>query len=197
MKKTQRIKKTQLNPWRFLLIVILVYMFGATASFFYFKTKLAFHSPFIEDMESQRLKIEAQKDKNDSLRLYKSWASNVPDSNNTSHKESLLVTAEDIIKKYMDLYEVNVLDLYMDKKGTIYADFGDELRKKFSGDAFEEYQIIAGLYRRIKVNVPDFKSLKILIDGKETESFGGHIDISEPIGEAIEHSYGGNIESTI
>lgn len=197
MKKTQRIRIERMNTRRFLFIIILVYAFGATASFFYFKTKLAFHSPFIDEMESQRLKTESQKDEKDSLRLYKSWALNVPDSNNTSHKESFLITAEDIIKNYMDSYEVKVLDLYMDKKGTIYADFSDELRKKFSGDAFEEYQIIAGLYKRIKANIPEFKSLKILIDGKETEGFGGHIDISEPIGAAIEHSYGGTIESTI
>ncbi len=197
MKKTQRIKKTRTNPWRFLFIMILVYAFGATASFFYFKPKLAFHSPFIEDIESQLLISKSQKDEAVSLRLYKSPGSDLPDSNNKSQKESLLITAEDIIKRYMYSYGVKVLDLYMDKKGTIYADFSDELRRKVSGDAFEEYQIIAGLYKRIKANIPEFKSLKILIDGKETEGFGGHIDISEPIGAAIEHSYGGTIESTI
>ena len=197
MKKTRRTKKTKTNPWRFLFIMILVYAFGATASFFYFKPKLAFHSPFIEEIESQLLISKSQKDEQDSLRLYKSPESDLPDSNNKSQKESLLITAEDIIKKYMYSYGVKVLDLYMDKKGIIYADFGDELRKKFSGDAFEEYQIIAGLYRRIKANIPNFKLLKILIDGKEIESFGGHLDISEPISEAIEQSSGSEIEGTI
>ena len=197
MKKTRRTKKTKTNPWRFLFIMILVYAFGATASFFYFKPKLAFHSPFIEEIESQLLISKSQKDEQDSLRLYKSPESDLPDSNNKSQKESLLITAEDIIKKYMYSYGVKVLDLYMDKKGIIYADFGDELRKKFSGDAFEEYQVIAGLYRRIKANIPNFKLLKILIDGKEIESFGGHLDISEPISEAIEQSSGREIEGTI
>ncbi len=197
MKKTRRTKKTKTNPWRFLFIMILVYAFGATASFFYFKPKLAFHSPFIEEIESQLLISKSQKDEQDSLRLYKSPESDLPDSNNKSQKESLLITAEDIIKKYMYSYGVKVLDLYMDKKGIIYADFGDELRKKFSGDAFEEYQVIAGLYRRIKANIPNFKLLKILIDGKEIESFGGHLDISEPISEAIEQSSGSEIEGTI
>ena len=85
----------------------------------------------------------------------------------------------------------------MDKNSDIYVDFSDELRKNFNGDASEERQIIAGLYKSIKANVPDFESLRILINGKEAESFGGHIDISVPIGDAIEKLSGEKIEGTI
>jgi hypothetical protein len=48
--------------------------------------------------------------------------------------------------------------------------------------------VIARLYKGIKFKVPGFTALKILINGKETESFGGHIDISRPIGEEIAES---------
>ena len=97
----------------------------------------------------------------------------------------------------MQPYNVRLLDLYMDKNGDVYVDLSDELRKNFNGDASEEYQIIAGLYKNIKTNIPDFKSLKILVGGKEAESFGGHIDISNPIGETIEKPSRGGIEDTI
>jgi hypothetical protein len=76
----------------------------------------------------------------------------------------------------------------MDKDGIIYIDFGDELKKNFRGDALEELNIIGGLYKGIKSAVPGFNALKILIEGRETESFGGHIDISRPIGEEIAES---------
>lgn len=202
-KRQQRIKKTWKNFWHYLLIMILVFTTGMVASYFYFKPKFAFKSPFIESIEAQRLKEKSHadgssgKNERDSLRLYKSPLSDMPENNNELIKDILLVTVEDAIKKYMQPYGTKLLDLYMDKNGTIYADFSSELRRKFNGDAFDEYQIIAGLYRTIRVNIPDFNSLRILIDGKEVESFGGHIDISRPIGKAIEKSTGEKIEGTI
>ncbi len=73
----------------------------------------------------------------------------------------------------------------MDKEGIIYIDLSNGLRKNFKGDAYEEFSIIAGLYKSIKTTIPDFTALKILIEGREAESFGGHIDISKPIGGEI------------
>jgi hypothetical protein len=213
MKKTQRqIKKTKKYSWYYLLVMILIFITGAITSYLYLKPKFTFKSPFIESIEAQRHRAKSResetltKDEKNSLRLYKSppteerkgiLRSEQPENNNELKKELLLVTAEDVIKKYMQSYGVKLLDLYMGKNGTIYADFSDELRKKFYGDASDEYQIIAGLYKSIRANIPDFNSLKILIDGKEVESFGGHIDISRPIGEAIEKSEGEKIEDTI
>jgi hypothetical protein len=204
MKKTQRrIKKTKKNFWYYLLVIILIFTISTIAGYLYLKPKFAFKSPFIESIEAQRHRkksLEAEisaEDKKDSLRLYKSPTAKQPENNIEAEKEILLVTAEDVIKKYIQSYGVKLLDLYIDKNGTIYADFSNELRKKFNGDVSEEYQIIAGLYKSIRTNIPDFNSLKILIEGKEVDSFGGHIDISQPIGEAIEKSTGEKLEGTI
>ncbi len=73
----------------------------------------------------------------------------------------------------------------MDKEGVIYIDLSDEIKKNFNGDALEELRIVVGLYKGIRSTILDFTALKILIEGKEVESFGGHIDISKPIGEEI------------
>lgn len=187
MKKARRTKKTKTYFWRYLLIAILVFITGAIPSYFYFKPRLAFKAPFIENIESQRLRAKSNKGEKDSIRLYKSPLEGLSENNDKLRKDVLLVTAEDVIKKYMEPYGAKLLDLYMDKEGTIYADFSGELRKEFNGDAFDEYQIIAGLYKSVKINVPTLNSLKMLIDGKEVDSFGGHIDISNPIGEKIEY----------
>lgn len=186
MKKTRRIKKTKSYFWHYLIVAALVFATAATASYFYLKPKLAFMSPFIESIESRYSGAKSPEVEEDSLRLYKSLQRDSAGIYDKSGQAALLVTAENVIKKYMASYDTKLLDLYMDKKGTIYADFSSELKKKFKGDAFDEHQIIAGLYRNIRVNVPNFNSLKILIEGKEIDSLGGHIDTSKPIGKEIE-----------
>jgi hypothetical protein len=184
MKKTQHTKKKISYFWYYVLTLIMLFAVSTSGSYVYFKPKVALNSAFIEDLKSQRPKKESIKDETDLLRLYK----NRSQEENTlkAQRESLLITVEDMIKQYMKPYGVALLDLYMDKKGTVYADFNNELRKNFDGDAYEEYKIIAGLYRSIKQNVSGFRAIKILIEGQEIDSLGGHIDISEPIGKAIE-----------
>ncbi|MEF9437441.1 MAG: hypothetical protein L0922_01325 [Candidatus Mariimomonas ferrooxydans] len=185
MKKAQRTKKTKSYFWYYLLAAVLIFSTSITASYLYLKPKLAFKAPFIENIESQRLDTKTDEGEENSLRLYESKRKD-SSFNDELRRSALLVTAEDVIRKYMEPRSVKLLDLYMDKTGTIYADFSSELRKNFNGDAFDEYQIIADLYKRLRLNVPYFRALKILIDGKEAESLGGHIDISKPIGEKIE-----------
>jgi hypothetical protein len=145
---------------------------------------LAFKSSFIENIERASGK-EPDDIKDTAKRLYASGSGNVSGSDKFS-RGALLSTAEDVIKGYIKPFKVTLTDLYMDKEGVIYADFSGELRKSFQGDAQEEYRIIADLYKRLRINIPGFLYLKILIDGKEAESFGGHILISKPIGDKIE-----------
>lgn len=185
MKRVRQTKKTKRYFWHYLLVMVLMFIISSTSSYFYFKPRFAFKVPFIENIEPQRLGTESNEGERDSLRLYKSRREGLS-GNDKLIRGTLLVTAEDIIRRYMEPRGVKLLDLYVDKDGTIYADFSRELRKNFNGDAFDEYQIIADLYKRMRINVLNFNSLKILIDGKEAESFGGHINISKPIGGKIE-----------
>lgn len=185
MKKTHRIKKNS-RRLRYLFAVLLIFVISAAASYFYFKPRLAFKSSFIENIESQLPGAKPPAGEKDSQRLYNSQADSAAADNRQSVPDSTLVTAENTIKKYLEPYGTELLDLYMDKDGTVYADFSNELKKKFTGDAYDEYRIIADLYKNIRINVPGFNALKILIDGKEASSIGGHIDISRPIGKEIE-----------
>jgi hypothetical protein len=191
MKRSKRNKKAYKKKtfWSYVFVLIILFAVSTGTSYLYFKDKFVFESDFIADIEARHDRAGNEAQKKGSLRLYKANEKNqsVRDSI-VLRKDSLLVVAEDIIRKYVRSYKVKLLDLYMDKEGVIYIDFGDELKKNFKGDALEELRIIAGLYHGIKSTIPGFKAMKILIEGREAESFGGHIDISKPIGEEIAES---------
>ena len=188
MKKSKPIRKmpekNRLIP--FLFIVTISFAISTSLSYYLLKDKFSFDSDFIAGIEARQEKEEKRMQKKASRRLYGSDKQEYETEDAVVlRKDTLLIVAEDIIKKYVKPYKVRLLDLYLDKEGVIYIDFGDEIKRNFNGDAAEEIQIIAGLFSGIKSTIPGFKALKILIGGREAESFGGHIDISKPIGEEI------------
>jgi hypothetical protein len=69
---------------------------------------------------------------------------------------------------------VTVLGLYRDVYNILYIDLSDELRTNFQGDALSEYLLLKGLYESLISNLQDFSDFKILIEGKEIETLGGH-----------------------
>jgi hypothetical protein len=76
---------------------------------------------------------------------------------------------------------VNVLGIYRDASLNLYLDLSDELRRNFQGDALSEYLVLKGIYDSLVVNMQDFQDLKILIEGKEIESLGGHFYLKYPL----------------
>ena len=47
----------------------------------------------------------------------------------------------------------------------------------------DEYLFVMGLLKSLKANISGINSVRILIDGNEIESLGGHIDLTYPIRE--------------
>jgi len=191
MKRKKRGKKAQHrgSPRLFIATLILSFSISMGASYFYFKDKFSFESSFIAEIES-RIASEDVKDRDiDVQRLYKTKGSDqLIQGSMIFRKDTLLVTAEDFIRQHLSSYRANLLDLYLDQEGTIYIDFGSEIKKKFRGDAYGEMNVLAGLFKGMKNIVPGLSAIKILIEGKEAETFGGHIDISKPLGEEIAYS---------
>ena len=170
-----------------MIVLAVTFMVSMGGSYFYFEKMFAFESSFMEDIESRDGRDKKMKMRAGSSRLYETLQQDSA-GKGILRKDALLVTAENVIREYFLAYKVRLLDLYMDKRGIIYIDIGDELKRSFKGDALEELSLIAGLYKKIKSTIPDFTALMILIEGREAESFGGHIDISRPIGEEIVES---------
>ena len=186
MKKTWRNRRRgKTETKRFLFIMILFFLMSAGASYFYFKPVLSSKSS-VDTYSAAQPDIRPKDTKEGAHRLYKSNGENASTMNDSGLKnDSELAGAENSIKKYLEPYNTELNDLYMDSSGTIYIDIGDELKRNFKGDASEELNIIAGLYKSIKVTVYGLRAMKILINGNEAESIGGHIDISMPIGGEI------------
>lgn len=188
-KKKKRVKKAEKQNSRLFLFALLVLFSVSTGvSYVYFKPVLSFESSV--DTVSEGYPANRGKDKKEaSQRLYKfnrdkeeTWY------DSEFRNDASIANLENVIKRYIKTYKAKVLDLYMDKEGIVYVDFSKSIKNNFKGDVSEELELVAGLYRVIRTSIPDFQGVKIIVEGKETETLGGHIDISRPVGEEIEGS---------
>lgn len=78
-----------------------------------------------------------------------------------------------------------LLNVYIGKDGILYADLSDEIRRNFQGDAYGELLLLKGLYESIISNLSGIDDIKILVEGKEIESLGGHISILYPLKNTV------------
>jgi len=75
--------------------------------------------------------------------------------------------------------------VYRDKKHVLYVDLSDDFRRSFSGDARQEFLLLKSLYETVVQNVPGAEDVRILVEGKETESIGGHFIILSALREIV------------
>lgn len=98
--------------------------------------------------------------------------------------------AEAVMSEYLkglkgEINDVKLLGVYRDKKGVIYIDVSEEFRKNFSGDVKQEFVLLKSMYETITVNVPGAVDVRLLVDGKEIESLGGHFSALSPLGDTV------------
>lgn len=82
---------------------------------------------------------------------------------------------------------VKLLGLYKDEAQTLYVDLSDELRRNFQGDALAEYLLLKGLYESLISNLQDVQDIKILVEGKEMETLGGHFYLKYPLKNTVSY----------
>jgi len=80
---------------------------------------------------------------------------------------------------------VKVLEVYSGTDRILYVDLSEEFRRNFQGDAVSEFLLLRGIYESILSNVSEIRDVKLLIEGKEVESIGGHILSNLPLGEVV------------
>ncbi|HET6515268.1 MAG TPA: GerMN domain-containing protein [Thermodesulfovibrionales bacterium] len=68
-----------------------------------------------------------------------------------------------------------VLGSYRGSDGILYVNLSDDFRRNFQGDAPAEFLLLKGLYETVISNVKGIDDVKIIVEGKEIESIGGHI----------------------
>ncbi|MGQ9570699.1 MAG: GerMN domain-containing protein [Thermodesulfovibrionales bacterium] len=74
-----------------------------------------------------------------------------------------------------------LLGIYKDTEKILYVDLSEEFRRNLQCDALSEYLVLKGLYDSLKSNLDDLEDIKILIEGREIETLGGHFFLSFPL----------------
>jgi spore germination protein GerM len=71
--------------------------------------------------------------------------------------------------------------LYITSQGVCYVDLSAAVKEEYPGGAESELLTIYSIVNSLILNVPEIQAVKILIDGQETDTLAGHIDLHDPI----------------
>lgn len=71
--------------------------------------------------------------------------------------------------------------LYIDGQGIAYVDFTAELRDRHPGGSNAELLAVYSIVDTLACNFEQIKQVKILVDGSEVDTLGGHIDLRRPL----------------
>ncbi|MDI6890208.1 MAG: GerMN domain-containing protein [Thermodesulfovibrionales bacterium] len=85
--------------------------------------------------------------------------------------------------------DAKLLGLYRGEDRVLYVDLSEEFRGNFQGDALTEFLLLKGLYVSLISNFDDIEDVKVLIEGKEIETLGGHLYLSYPLKDMVSHEY--------
>jgi spore germination protein GerM len=82
-----------------------------------------------------------------------------------------------------------LLGVYKGADRILYIDISGEFRRNFQGDAFAEFLLLKSLYESLISNVEDIQDVKVLIEGKEAETLGGHLYLVYPLKDIVTYGY--------
>jgi len=74
-----------------------------------------------------------------------------------------------------------IRSLFLSDEGIFYLDLKDEIFKYYPGGASMELLSVYSLVNTLILNIPEIKKVKIIVNGKEKQTFNGHIDIRHPL----------------
>ena len=67
------------------------------------------------------------------------------------------------------------------RERTAYVDFSREIVDGFTGGSAGEYLLVASLVQTVCANFRDIDAVRILVEGEDVDTIGGHLDVSRPI----------------
>jgi hypothetical protein len=169
-------------------VIFAVLFFGAmTGAYLYFSKKI-FMQPSKNNMP-----LPVDEDIT-ALRIYYPVKGRLEiEERRTQRRLSLLSLAEAVAGEYFkgpaglkDSFmpgDVKVLGVFFGIDGILYVNLSDEFRSGFRGDAIEEFLLLRGLYDSLMSNIGNISDVKVLIEGKEIETIGGHMSLLYPLGK--------------
>jgi spore germination protein GerM len=76
--------------------------------------------------------------------------------------------------------DTNLRAFYMTEDGTAYADMSKAVSEQHPGGAESELMTIYSIVNSLVLNIPEIKTVKLLIEGQESMTLAGHIDLRFP-----------------
>jgi len=77
--------------------------------------------------------------------------------------------------------ETEVREVYLDDNRCLYLDFTKSIIDNPKGGTTSEMQLIYSLVNTILENFGQIASVRILIEGQEVKTIGGHLDVHRPL----------------
>lgn len=173
-------------------IFLLLFIAGLTAGYFYFMARQRGHVH-----EVVKKKEETPQDPDlSTIRVYYPLKDRlVMEERRVRRQPSTAAMAGSVIEEFLKGPSieqdslvpegVRLLSTFVGKDGILYVDLSDEMRRNFQGDAYAELLLLKGLYESVISNIAGIEDIKVLIEGKEIESLGGHISILYPLKNTV------------
>ena len=74
-----------------------------------------------------------------------------------------------------------LLGFYIDNFKTAYVDFSMEARREHQGGVLSELLSVYSIVNSLILNIDEIEAVKILLSGREAETFNGHVDLRNPL----------------
>ncbi|MFW6129121.1 MAG: GerMN domain-containing protein [Candidatus Aminicenantaceae bacterium] len=76
--------------------------------------------------------------------------------------------------------ETKLRELFLTKMGIAYVDFSSDIMENHPSGSSAEISTVYSLVNTLTHNFKSIKKVHILVDGREQETLGGHINLSKP-----------------
>ncbi len=184
------------------ILVLILFLAGAAGGFLIFR-KMTLKGKAMESSASPEDIGQTGGEEVVALRLYYPAEGRLSlTEKNISRRFKQITMAGAVIEEYFKgpagdkpshfPHSVKLLGLYKDASQMLYVDLSDELRRNFQGDALDEYLLLKGIYESIISNLQDVQDVKILIEGKEAETLGGHLYLKFPLKNSVAYDFKGD-----
>ncbi len=184
-----------------IILVVLFFLAGASGGYFLFRRLAVKETPPFQTSMQENAPMGAEDFT--ALRLYYPVGNRIDlVEKKVPRRTKQMAMAAAVIEEYFKgpgngkasqvPQNVKLLGLYKDSSQIIYVDLSDELRRNFQGDALTEYLLLKGIYESLISNLQDVQDIKILIEGKEAETLGGHIYIKYPLKNIVAYDFKGD-----
>ncbi len=183
-----------MNTKRILLILLLGLLFvGSLAGGYFYFSKFS-HKQIPEEKIQPLSQIEDLF----TLKIYYPIGNRLQiEERRLPRRTTQIAIAEAIVEEFLkgpagiktsDIPEdTRLINIYLDENKILYVDLSDEARRNFKGDALSELLFLKGLYESLSSNLGEIEDVKVLIDGGERETLGGHLYLSYPLKEMVSY----------